>query len=155
MSFSPEFERKVGDIIREYPNREAILLPLLYMIQSERGFLSKEDELYAAEKAGVSPAWIRGVVTFYTMFQGKEIGKYLIQVCTTLSCFLRGSDSILEHIKQRLGIDVGGTTPDKKFTLVTVECLGSCGTAPVMQINDDYYEDLDIEKVDEILNSLP
>lgn len=155
MSFSQEFEKKVDAVIHAYPDRAAALLPVLFLIQTENGFISKEDELYAADKAGVSPAWVRGVTTFYTMFHGKEIGKYLIQVCTTLSCCLRGSDEILEHIKTKLGIDAGGTTSDRKFSLVTVECLGSCGTAPVIQINDDYYEDLDIRKVDEILSSLP
>jgi len=94
------------------------------------------------------------VVSFYTMFNREPVGENLIQVCTNISCSLLSAEHIVEYIKNKLGIDVGETTPDNKFTLVTVECLGSCGTAPMMQINDTYYENLTEEKIDRILEKL-
>ena len=100
------------------------------------------------------PAKVLHVATFYTMFNKRPVGKYHIQVCTTLSCMLRGSDDLVDHLKKKLGIEVGETTPDGKFSLVRVECLGSCGTAPMFQLNDDYHEDLTIEQVDQILDGL-
>jgi len=93
-------------------------------------------------------------VTFYTMYKQRPTGKYHIQLCTTLSCMLRGSDDLLEHLKKKLAIDVGEVTPDGKFSLARVECLGSCGTAPMFQLNDDFHEDLTIDKVDQLLDSL-
>jgi NADH-quinone oxidoreductase subunit E len=95
------------------------------------------------------------VVTFYTMFKQQPSGKYHIQICTTLSCMLRGSDELLKHLEQKLGIKAGQTTPDGKFSIVRVECLGACGYAPMFQLNDDYYENLSLEKVDRLLESLP
>jgi len=103
----------------------------------------------------VSAAHVHGAVTFYTMFKQRPSGRYHVQVCTTLSCMLRGSDELLEHIEKKLGIRAGETTPDGKFSLVRVECLGSCGTAPMLQLNDDYHEDLTPEAVDRLLLGLP
>jgi NADH-quinone oxidoreductase subunit E len=97
---------------------------------------------------------VLGVVTFYTMFNKKPVGRHKIEVCTNVSCMLRNSERILKHIEERLGIGVGETTPDKKFTLVEAECLGSCGTAPMMQIGEEYHENLDEHKVDAILSNL-
>jgi len=97
---------------------------------------------------------VLGVASFYTMFKKEPTGRYLIQVCSTLSCSLMGAQSVVDYLERKLDIKCGGTTPDGKFSLVKVECLASCGTAPVMQINDDYYESLTEEKIDRILESL-
>jgi NADH-quinone oxidoreductase subunit E len=97
---------------------------------------------------------VHGAVTFYTMYKQRPMGRYHIQVCTTLSCMLRGSDELLEHLKRKLGISEGEVGADGRFSLVRVECLGSCGTAPMLQLNDDYHEDLTPEKVDRLLEEL-
>jgi len=153
--FGPEFEKKVETIVARYPHPKAAMLPVLWEVQQAGGWVSSEAEAWVARRLGVSPAHVHGCVTFYTMYKQRPLGKYHIQLCTTLSCMLRGSDDLLEHLKQKLGIELGQTTLDGKFSLVRVECLGSCGTAPMFQLNDDYHEDLTIEKVDALLDSLP
>ena len=153
--FGTEFEKKVSEIVARYPKPQAALLPVLWEMQARRGHIDEACEAWAGERLGVSPAHVHGAVTFYTMYKQAPTGRHHIQVCTTLSCMLRGSDELVEHLKSKLGIDVGETTPDGKFSLVRVECLGSCGTAPMFQLNDDYHEDLTTEKVDRLLESLP
>ena len=103
----------------------------------------------------VPPADVAGVVSFYTMFHRQPVGKYVVEVCRTLSCALMGADDIASHLRRKLGISPGETTPDGRFTLRNVECLGSCGTAPAVQINGVYHENLDIQSLDRILDSLP
>jgi NADH-quinone oxidoreductase subunit E len=152
---SAEALMEIDRLIAIYPDPRSALLPALWVAQREQGFVGAKAMEQIAEKIGVSPAYVAGVVSFYTMYHTRPIGRHLIQVCTTLSCYLRGADRIVGHLKQKLGVDVGETTPDGKFTLITVECLGSCGTAPMLQLNDDYHESLDpIEKVDALLASL-
>jgi len=153
--FGPEFEKKVETIVARYPHPKAALLPVLWEIQAAKGWIDGEAEVWAADRLGVTPAHVHGCVTFYTMYKQRQLGKYHIQVCTTLSCMLRGSDDLVAHLKKKLGIEMGGVTPDGKFSLVSVECLGSCGTAPMFQLNDDYHEDLTLEKIDALLDSLP
>ena len=153
--FGEQFEKTVDSIVAKYQEPQAALLPVLWELQKHKGWIAPECEAWAAERLGVSPAHVHGVVTFYTMYRQKPMGKYHIQVCTTLSCMLRGSDELIEHLKQKLGIEVGETTSDGRFSLVRVECLGSCGTAPMFQLNDDYHEDLTLAKVDELLDGLP
>ncbi len=153
--FGAEFEERVDRIVAKYPAARGALLPVLWEIQREKGWIDPEAESWAARRLGCSPAHVHGAVTFYTMYKQRPTGKYHIQVCTTLSCMLRGSDELLEHLKNKLGIDVGEVTPDGKFSLVRVECLGSCGTAPMFQLNDDYHEDLTPDKVDRLLEGLP
>ncbi len=153
--YGAEFERAVDAIVARYPAPKAALLPVLWEVQKRAGYVPLEAEAWVAERLGVSPAHIHGCVTFYTMFKQRPSGRYHIQVCTTLSCMLRGSDELLAHLERRLGIRAGETTPDGRFSLVRVECLGSCGTAPMFQLNDDYHEDLSVEKVDRLLASLP
>jgi NADH-quinone oxidoreductase subunit E len=153
--FGPEFEKKVDTIVARYPQPKAALLPVLWEVQGAKGWIDGEAEAWVADRLGVSPAHVHGCVTFYTMYKQRPMGKYHIQVCTTLSCMLRGSDDLLAHLKKKLGIEMGGVTPDGKFSLVSVECLGSCGTAPMFQLNDDYHEDLTVEKIDTLLDSLP
>ena len=153
--YGPEFEKEVDRIVARYPHRKAALLPVLWEVQKHKGWIDAEAETWVAERLGTSPSHVHGAVTFYTMYKQRPSGKYHIQVCTTLSCMLRGSDDLMAHIEGKLGIRDGETTSDGKFSLIRVECLGSCGTAPMFQLNDDYHENLTPEKVDEILDGLP
>jgi NADH-quinone oxidoreductase subunit E len=150
----PEFEQKVDAIVARYPRPKAALLPVLWEVQKARGWIDAQAEAWVGDRLGVSAAHVHGAVTFYTMYKQRPLGRYHIQVCTTLSCMLRGCDDLLAHLKRRLGIEEGQVTPDGKFSLVRVECLGSCGTAPMFQLNDDYHEDLTPEKVDRLLDGL-
>jgi NADH-quinone oxidoreductase E subunit len=154
LEFSPEAYRKFEETVARYPKKEAAMLPVLNLAQQEFGYLGQEAIEYVAKLMGQPPARVRGVVSFYTMLNMKPIGRHHIQVCRTLPCALRGAEKITSLIGQELGIEVGQTTADGKFTLSEVECLASCGTAPMMQINDDYYEDLTEDKVTEILREL-
>jgi NADH-quinone oxidoreductase subunit E len=138
----------------KYPDPKSALLMALHAAQREHGWLSPEVMRDVAEVMDLPPTEVASVVSFYTMFNRQPVGENLIQVCTNISCSLLGAEHIVEYIKNKLGIDVGETTPDNKFTLLIVECLGSCGTAPMMQINDTYYENLTEEKVDRILAEL-
>jgi len=150
-----EFKKRIDEIVARYPQPQAAMLPVLWECQDEAGWIDKEIEDWVAQRLGVSSAHVHGCVTFYTMYKQREMGRYHIQLCTTLSCMLRGSDDLMAHLQKKLGISEGQVTPDGKFSLVRVECLGSCGTAPMFQLNDDYHEDLTIESVDRLLDGLP
>ena len=154
LEFSPEALKKFEETVARYPKKEAAMLPVLYLAQQEFGYLNPEAIEYVATLMGQTPARVQGVVSFYTMFNTKPIGRHHIQVCRTLSCALGGAGRITACIKRKLGIDIGQTTTDGRFTLSEVECLASCGTAPMMQINDDYFENLNEEKTEKILDSL-
>ena len=154
VAFSESAKKEFEGILRKYPDKQAGLLPVLYLAQREFGYISREVMDYVASLMGLPESEVLGVATFYTMYNKKPVGKYFIQVCTNISCSILDAEKIVKHIEEKLGIKVGETTKDNKITLVTVECLGSCGTAPMMQINDDYYENLSMEKVDEILERL-
>ena len=145
-----EFER----LLTRYPDRKAVILPALHLAQKEFGYVSDDAIVYIAGLLGTSPAEIEGVATFYTMFNRKPVGKYHVQICRNISCSLLGAEHLIGHVAGKLGVTPGGTTPDGKFTLSLAECLGSCGTAPVMQINDDYYENLTEASIDAILDKL-
>jgi NADH-quinone oxidoreductase subunit E len=149
-----EFEKRVDAIVAKYPQPKAALLPVLWEVQKAKGSIDLHAEEWVAKRLGVAASHVHGCVTFYTMYKQKPSGKYHIQLCTTLSCMLRGSDDLQRHLERKLGIRTGETTPDGKFSLVRVECLGSCGTAPMFQLNDDYHENLTIESVDRLLASL-
>ena len=152
--FGKEFEKAVDTIVEKYPDPRGAMLPVLWEIQNRKGWIDTECEAWVAERLGTSPAHVHGAVTFYTMYKQRPSGKYHIQVCTTVSCMLRGCDELVEHLQTRLGIKVGETTPDGKFSLARVECLGSCGTAPMFQLNDDYHEELTPADVDRLLGGL-
>jgi NADH-quinone oxidoreductase E subunit len=152
--FSEAAYKEFEELLTHYPNREAAMLPTLHLARREFKTITPEVMEYLAGLLEVSPIKALDVVSFYTLFPREEEGEYVIQVCSTLSCSLLGSQHILNYLEEKLGIKCGQTTPDKRFTLKKVECLGSCGTAPVIQINDDYYENLTTEKVDQILSSL-
>lgn len=130
------------------------MLPVLYLAQREFGHLGPEAIEYVARLMDQAPARVYGVVSFYTMYNMKPVGRHHIQVCRTLSCALRGAENVTALIKKKLGIEPGQTTADGRFTLSEVECLASCGTAPMMQVNDAYYENLSEEKIGEILDGL-
>lgn len=154
VEFSPATLDKFNEIIARYPKKEAAMLPVLYLAQQEFGHIGPEAIDYVAKLMGQTPARVYGVVSFYTMFNMQPIGRHHIQVCRTLPCALRGAEAVTTLIRQKLGIEPGQTTPDGRFTLTEVECLASCGTAPMMQINDDFYENLTEGKISEILDSL-
>lgn len=154
LEFSPETLKKFEETVARYPKKEAAMLPVLYLAQQEFGHLGSEAIEYIAELMGQTPARVHGVVSFYTLFNTKPIGRHHIQVCRTLPCALRGAAKVTDILKRTLGIDPGQTTPDGRFTLSEVECLASCGTAPMMQVNDDYYENLTEESLTEILQNL-
>jgi len=154
LEFSPDTLKKFEETVNRYPKKEAAMLPVLYLAQQEFGYLGEEAIAYVAKLLQQPPARVHGVVSFYTMLNMKPIGRHHIQVCRTLPCALRGAEKITGFLKQKLGIELGQTTADTRFTLTEVECLASCGTAPMMQINDDYYENLTEAKVTEILESL-
>jgi NADH-quinone oxidoreductase subunit E len=153
--FSPEVEKKFQWLLTRYPKKDAVLLPLLHAVQNEAGYLSPDVFDYVSSRLGLSPARVREVASFYTMFRLNKKGQYVLQICHNISCYLRGSDELLARLKSILGISEGETTPDGKFTLERVECLASCSTAPVMQVNDwDYHENLNIEKLEQIISAL-
>jgi NADH-quinone oxidoreductase E subunit len=146
--------KKIEELRKRYPTTQALVLPALWIVQEQEGYISEESMKYVATLLNIPFGHILGVVTFYTMLQKKAIGKYHIEVCTNVSCMLRGSGKILEHIERRLGISAGETSKEKKWTLSEVECMGSCGTAPMLAVGDEYYENLTIEKVDKLIDSL-
>lgn len=147
-----ESQDKITAILAKYPNKAAGLLPALYIVQAQEGWVSDEAMSAVARICEVPEVRAREVATFYTMYNKKPVGKYHVQVCSNIACSLMGSNHIYEYLAEKLGIMAGETTKDKLFTLSKVECLGSCGTAPMMQVNDHFYEDLTPEKVDKILD---
>ena len=152
--FSPQAKAEIERLLVRYPVKQAVLLPVLRIAEREFGRIDEASVACVARELGLSPGHVHGVLTFYTHYRRPGDGKYVVQVCSTLSCALRGAREVVRHLEDRLGIQPGQTTPDGKFTLKKVECLGSCGTAPVVQINDDYHEDLTPQKLDKILDSL-
>lgn len=156
ITFSGPTLELVEKIKRRYPEgrQKSALIPVLHLAQAEfDGWLSPEVMDYVASLLDILPVEVYEVASFYSMFNLRPRGKCLIEVCRTSSCWLMGAEDIVEHIENKLGIKAGETTPDGQFTLKTVECLGSCGTAPMMQIGADYHENLTFEKVDAILQA--
>lgn len=138
----------------KYPDKQSVVIFGLRIAQEERGYVSQEAMKDVATILGLTPVQVYDVATFYTMFNLEPVGTFLIQVCKTLSCAIVGAGGIVAHLRKKLGIDVGQTTKDGLFTIKLVECLASCGTGPMMQVNDDYYENLTPQKVDQILDDL-
>lgn len=150
----PEAIKKISDLRNEYPQRKSAILPALHIVLNEVGYINQKILNQVAEVLELSPLEVSQTASFYTYFPKEGVGKYHIQVCTNLSCTLLGAEGLLNYLEQKLGIKVGETTPDGWFTLSTVECLGSCETAPVMQVNQRYYENLTKAKVDKIIGNL-
>jgi len=148
----PEFEK-----LRErFPAgfESSLVLPCLRRIQEDRGYVANSDIEELAVFLGVPPIQIEEVLSFYTQFRRKPIGRWHLQLCHNVSCSMNGAENVLAHVEQKLGIKPGQTTPDGRYTLSTVECLGSCGTAPMMMVNDGYHENLTLAKLDDLLEGL-
>jgi NADH-quinone oxidoreductase E subunit len=154
VQFSTQALEEYERVLAQYPLKRAAIMPVLWIAQREFGYLSPDVQEYVADLMGFPLAWVSGVASFYTMYYKKPIGKYHIQVCTNVSCMLRGSDEIVRAIEGRLGIGLGETTADRRFSLDEVECLASCGTAPMMQVNEDYHENLTPESTIKLLDRL-
>lgn len=155
------FELSVGaekeireEILPRYPSAKSAILPVLWAVQNEKGFICRDAMLYVAQVLGLPPSHVYGVLTFYTMFRQEPLGKYHLQVCRTASCEVLGSKEVVERITERLGISLGETTPDRMFSLSEVECLGCCEIAPAVQVNEDNYGPMTPEKVDLLLDDL-
>jgi|TARA_B100000953_G_scaffold283989_1_gene263397 NADH-quinone oxidoreductase subunit E len=152
------FSQKAGEFIEwllgRYPDKQAALLPVLRLAEEEFGNIDDASVMLVAKTLELSPGYVWGVLTFYTHYRREGDGKYLLQVCSTLPCALRGCREIQHHLEDKLGIEAGETTEDGLFTLKKVECLGSCDTAPVVQVNEKYHENLDSEALDKLLENL-
>ncbi len=155
--FTPALLEQFDALRRQYPPEmnTSLVLPLLHCVQDANGFVTEADAHAIAIYLRMPSIQVVEALTWYSMFDREPQGRYVIKVCRNIACSLRGSERIVAHLQQRLGIDVGETTPDGRFTLKTVECLASCGTAPAMQVNRTYHEQLDEAKLDAILESLP
>jgi NADH-quinone oxidoreductase subunit E len=154
VQFSDATYKKFEEVLTHYPTKRAAILPTFWLAQQEFGYLSPEVMEYIGTLLNLSPAYVAAVASFYTMFNKEPVGRFHVQVCTNLSCTLLGAERIVACIGEKLGIGLGQTTLDKQFTLSEAECLGSCGTAPVAQINDDYYENLTPEGVVRLIDEL-
>ena len=155
--FTPENQALAQAHIAKYPpgRQASAVLPLLDLAQRQMGgWVPRAAMDYVAGLLGMAPIRVYEVATFYTMFNLRPVGKYLLQACTTTPCWLRGSDDVVAACEKKLGIHMGGTTEDGLFTLVEVECLGACVNAPILQVNDDFYEDLDAAATDALLDAL-
>jgi NADH-quinone oxidoreductase E subunit len=142
-------------ILERYPQRRAALMPVLWLAQREFGWISPQVQAYVARLMDLPRAWVEGVVSFYTMYYRRPMGRHHVQVCTNLSCMLRGAEEVLSAVRRRLEIEPGETTPDGKFSLDRAECLGSCGTAPVIQLGSGpYVENLTVERALELIERL-
>ena len=153
-SLTPEREKALEKLFTHYPNKRAVCIPLLHLCQEQEGWISNDVLQFVAERLELTPAHVQGVATFYHLFHTKPVGKHQVWVCQTLPCALRGNLDLLHHCEKRLGIHAGETTPDGKVTLRTAECLASCATAPMMQINKEYHEHLTLEAADKLLDQL-
>ena len=146
---------KVDRIFSQYPDKKSATLSLLHLAQAQEGYISGSVIDTIADLVECHPAIVMDCVSFYSMFFTKPQGRHKIQVCQTLSCSVNGADALVDHVTNKFSIKPGETTDDGRFTIMKVECLGSCGTAPVVQINNDYHEGLTNERFDELLESLP
>ena len=154
VEFPPEARKRFEYILTRYPNKESALLPTLHLAQEVWGWISPEVVHYVGSLLDLSPATVFGVVSFYNMYNQKPVGKYHVQVCTNLSCMIWRAYDIYEHLCERLDVKPGGTTKDGLYTVTEVECLGSCGTAPVVQVNNDYHENMTVESTVALLDKL-
>ncbi|MEN6311949.1 MAG: NADH-quinone oxidoreductase subunit NuoE [Acidobacteriota bacterium] len=153
-SLSAESVKRIDELVGRYPKKEAALLPVLHIVQREKGFISRAAEEWVAGTLGVPPLRVREVLSFYTLLRREPAGKHVIQVCRNISCFLAGAEEIVGYLESRLGIKAGETTADGRFTLVAVECLGNCDRAPCLMVDDDDYGPVGREAIDGILKRL-
>jgi NADH-quinone oxidoreductase E subunit len=152
--YSPENEKKLDEYISHYPIKRSAVLPALFIAQDEHGYVTDEDVKYLAKRLDMRVNEVEEIVTFYSMYSREPVGKYKLQVCRTISCMLLGAPQVTEHLCKKLGVEVGETTADGKFTVQEVECLGYCDLAPVLQVNFDYHEQITPERAGEIVDQL-
>jgi NADH-quinone oxidoreductase subunit E len=152
--FPPEALARIEKILTRYPTKQAALLPVLWVVQETWGWISKESAEEVARILGLPPSHVDGVLTFYTMYNLRPVGRHLVQVCTSISCHLAGADKLIDRCRRRLGIDLEETTKDGAFTMVEVECIAGCDRAPSIMVNDTYYEPMDEAKLDALLDRL-
>jgi len=153
-AFTADESREVDRLLTKYPTKQAALLPVLWIVQGRLGWISREAVEAVAARLELTTAFVDGVLTFYTMYNLDPVGRYDLQFCTSISCHLNGADDLLDHCRRKLGIDVGETTPDGRFTITEVECIAGCDRAPSMQVNDRYYEPMSPERLDTLLSEL-
>jgi NADH-quinone oxidoreductase subunit E len=152
--FPPEARERIDRILARYPTKQAALLPVLWVAQETWGWVSREAAEEVARLLELSPAHVSGVLTFYTMYNLRPVGRHLLQFCTSISCHIAGAGQLVDHCRRRLGIDLGETTADGRFTMVEVECIAGCDRAPSMMINDTYHEPMDEARLDVLLDQL-
>lgn len=152
---TPQNLEKAKALFTRYPEKKAALLPILWIAQEQEGWISQEMMKFVGDLVGVPYAHVMGVVTFYTMFNDKKLGKYHIEVCTNVSCMLRGSDKIVAAAEKVCGTKLGTTSANGKFTISEVECMGACGGAPMIAIGEEYHEHLTPEAAEKLLAGLP
>jgi len=153
MEFTQSEKKEIEYLRTRYPDTRSLTLPLMWMIQKREGFVSDEAVYLIAKELNIPPIWVEEVRSWYSMFTKEKEGKYVLEICNNISCSMLGSQEIIDHLCEKLGIKLGETTADGMFTIKTAECLGSCGTGPMMQVGDNYYELLDEQKVDQILEN--
>ena len=152
--FSQETEDKFKHLVSIYPHKRSALIPMLLLAQKEHGYVKAETIEYVARYLDLNPSEVDSIMSFYTLLHRRPVGKYHILICTNLACLLRGSDDIEACIKRKLGVELGELTPDGLFSVIEFECLGSCTTAPCIQVNGEFYENLDTPKTERILDEL-
>ncbi len=155
-TYTPENLARLEEICTRYPpeRRRSAILPALYLVQYQQGYISANAMRHVAEAIGCTPAEVEDVVSFYTMFSTKPVGKFVLQVCRTLSCALRGAERVTEELCDKLHVKVGDTDSTGTFTVLEVECLGACDRAPVVMVNDDWHERLDPDAVGQLIDDL-
>ena len=152
--FSAETEARFQHLVSIYPQKRSALIPMLLLAQKEQGYVSSQAMEYIADYLGLSASDVESTLTFYTLLRRKPAGKYHFLICTNLSCMLQGSDEIEACVKRKLGVELGQVTADGLFSAIEFECLGSCTTAPVVQVNGEFHENLDVPKVEALLDDL-
>lgn len=151
---SQKFYDQMKKLEPRYPTKVALLLPALHAAQDELSWLSPETMDEVGAYLGIHPAQVREVASFYAMYNLKPVGKYHLKICTNVACCLMGAERLVEHCEKRFGVKLGDTTLDKKFTINEEECIGACGTAPAMMLNDDYHESLTVSGLEDIISRL-
>ncbi|MFM8316596.1 MAG: NADH-quinone oxidoreductase subunit NuoE [Deltaproteobacteria bacterium] len=154
ITFTPENQARFEKILSKYETKASALLPTLWLAQEQFGYLTNEAMDYVAQLLDMAPAHVYEAVTFYVMFKRKDMGKYCLQICNNITCSMMGSDKLIQVAKEELHINFNEVTEDKLFSLVPVQCLGSCDTAPVVQVNEEYCENLTPEKFKELIHRL-
>ena len=152
MTFSDQFESRFAEMLSHYPTKRSVLVPTLLYAQDEVGYLSQEVIAELAQRLDLTELEVRNVISYYSMLTTKPRGKYNVQVCTNISCMLRGAEQIFDHCEKKLGVGHKGTTTDGLFSLEEVECIGACSWAPAVQVNYEFHENLTPEKMDRVLD---